>query len=714
MFSTRVPLPGAAPRRRRLWPVAGGLLVVAAFAGAARAQPPAAPPPPPGGQVAALQNILRQEAGPDLAARQAAIKKLIDSMDLEQLSRVLVLPDWRVLESAVPRSEAERNRIQSDLQARNAASNLFLDKAKEAVKAAKTAPAGAAPEEQETAALDKAATADLIGETAVAVRTLDYRSQIPGPLAPTTRISQIGDLPQKLSELTADLIDLTGKDQDPRVRRSVTRALGQIQLAIPLTPPGASAPPVVVALKEIFADPNNPPGLRIAAAQSLDDLCRNAAEETQRSLGQREDVKYAFLDLAQAVGRAVLQKGASSDLPEVRRTCLQAFGRIAAEMLDISVIPETNEAPPRILDPKMIEEMKTSQARYFHRVSDLFADLQANSAPLADAVRDPDPQARQTALTILVDLANVRDRLRRLAAGEVPLPSPEPGRTGPTPTEGKKIPPEAARDLGAALILTAADEPTREQSQQKAFEDLARAMDATVNGLAANLRAPDPGTRRVAVDVLEILGPAAFPAVDALVEALRDPDRFVRWAAARTLGELAPAQTDKQKFTPAQVGGAVAGLQSLLRDEDVGVRLAAVTALEHFGPPAAPAGPLLTRMLNRSQTDASLAIVPTAETDPDLVKGDPTVRIGAFRALEAINDDEAVRALPEAEFALLDQNALVRQAAADFIGQEGPKTTGPQRQELKEALGAALSDKSGDVRRSASAALLRLLAPKPK
>ena len=86
-------------------------------------------------------------------------------------------------------------------------------------------------------------------------------------------------------------------------------------------------------------------------------------------------------------------------------------------MLDSSVIPKTNEAPPQMLGPKMIEEMKASQAKIVtDSVPDVFATFNGNATPIADALQDPDPEAPRPALTILVDLANVRDRLRRLAA----------------------------------------------------------------------------------------------------------------------------------------------------------------------------------------------------------------------------------------------------------------------------------------------------------
>ena len=55
--------------------------------------------------------------------------------------------------------------------------------------------------------------------------------------------------------------------------------------------------------------------------------------------------------------------------------------------------------------------------------------------------------------------------------------------------------------------------------------------------LAAGLMDPNPRSRLAAVEALETLGDAARPVAPALVRSLQDPDRFVRWAAARTLGK---------------------------------------------------------------------------------------------------------------------------------------------------------------------------------
>ena len=715
MTSTRVP----APRLRQTGFIALGLLVALTTAGAVRAQPIPAPlpapgpqlaPPTGGGNVQALQDLLRGEVGPDLAARKARMTDLINLMDLTQLSRVLLLQEWRTLESSVPRTEAERKRMDDDTQARTLAAERFREKAKEAIKAAREAPMGGAPQERSAAMLARAATADLIAETAAAGRKLDYLSQMAGgpvPGRPGTTAPRIGYLAQQLSDLTPDLIELT-RLNDPAVpaasslaQRAAARALGQIQ---PLNPAE-----VVSALEQLLADRNNAVDLRLTAARALDSLAQAASEEMQRSLGLDDNIQNRFLDFAQAIWSAVLRQGLADQPVEVRRTCLTAFSRIATEMLDISVLPESNLVGVRDTDPAIAKLIDERMSRYYQRLAEVFAEYGKNAGSLAAAARDEDPTARLTALSILADLANVRQRLVSLTTGAVPPSPPPSGPPGPPASDGKTIKPGASRAPRASVILVRAEEPARDKSQQESLDSVARGLDQTLGALQQALRAPDEGTRRAAVDVLEILGPAAYPALDALTGALYDPDKFVRWAAARTLGNLAQAEADKQRFTAARAEAAVRGTAELLRDEDVGVRLAAAVALAKYGSRARAAAPILTATLNHSQTDAALNLYPTPDTEPDLIKGDPSIRIAAFIALEAIDDDAAIRALPEAVVALKDGNIQVREAAADMIGREGPKVSAEQRAQLVRELGKAITDPDGDVRRSVSGALLRLM-----
>ncbi len=554
MTFTRVP----APRLRRPGFIALGLIVALATAGAVRAQPIPAPLPTPGsqlpppvggGKVEELQNLLRGEGGPDLAARKDRITKLINQMDLTGLSRVLLLQEWRTLESGVPRTDAERKRMDDDSQVRALAAERFRQKAKEAIKAVREAPKGGSPEEQYAAMLARAATADLIAETAASGRKLDYLSQMAGgpvPARPGQPVSRIGYLAQQLSDLTPDLIELT-KLNDPAVpeasalaQRAAARALGQIQ---PLNPAE-----VVSALEQLLANRNNAVDLRVTAARALDSLAQAASEEMQRSLGLDDNIQNRFLDFAQAIWSAVLRQGLSDQPVEVRRTCLLAFSRIAAEMLDISVLPETNLAGPREAEPAIAKLIEERLSRYYQRLAEVFAEYGKNARPLAAAARDEDSAARLTALSILADLANIRQRLVNLTTGAVPPPPPPSGPPGLPASDGKTIKPGASRAPRASVILVAAQEPARDKSQQEALDSVTRGLDQTLGALAQGLRAPDVQTRRAAVDVLEILGPAAYPAVDALTGALSDPDKFVRWAAARTLGNLVQTEADKQRL----------------------------------------------------------------------------------------------------------------------------------------------------------------------
>ena len=776
MFSTRVPTRGAAPHRLRPRMLALGLLLTA-FAAAGAAPAPDLPPAP-GDSVAALRDLLKEDGGPMPVVSEAAwagdavtfttktphglavnknaavsglvpveyntrglVKSvpspttftmrlpanpgpftsggfvrslkmidLIDAMELEELSRVLLLQEWRSMDSAAPRSEAGLRRRDDDAQAREAAAVRFRQKAKEAMKAAKEAPKGSDPQARAAAMLSRAATADLIGETAAAGRKLDYLTLISGSRSPAGGPSQIGYLAQQLSDLTPDLIDMA-RLSDPALpeslgdaRRSAVRALGQIQPADPAQ--------VVGALAQILGDKKNSLDLRIAAAESMDRLAQAASEEMQRSLGLDDNIKTRFLSFAQAVWQAVLQLGLAAGQPvEVRRTSLHAFNRIAAEMLDISVIPESSAPVSLDLKPDILKEIQDQANRYNHRLAEVLAVFEKNAESLAVAVQDRDPEVRLTALSILADLANVRQRLQRSTKGAVSAPT---GPGGPAPSTGKEAKPEAAGLLGLTVALVAPDAPVTDQPDAPLIDGLARGMDKTMDALKQQLKSPDAETRRAALDVLEILGDAAFPAVDALTQSLRDPDRFVRWAAARTLGDLARKETEQHKFTAPQAEAAALGLGELLRDQDVGVRLAATTALGRFGPRARPAAPILTQTLNRSQTEAALHLVPSRDTEPELVTGAPTVRIAAFHALQAIDGDTAVDALPEAVIALGDHSIQVRQAAAEMIGREGVKASPAYRAELVRALGKALADPEGDVRRAVSGALLHLMPPEKK
>ncbi|HEY7326265.1 MAG TPA: HEAT repeat domain-containing protein [Gemmataceae bacterium] len=104
---------------------------------------------------------------------------------------------------------------------------------------------------------------------------------------------------------------------------------------------------------------------------------------------------------------------------------------------------------------------------------------------------------------------------------------------------------------------------------------LAEVLHDAVPKVAEELTYPDVRVRRSALDVLEMSGSLALPALPALTRALRDPDRFVRWSAVRTVGKLGPSVAPQTR----------ADLTRLLRDPDIDLRKAAANALERLQSP---------------------------------------------------------------------------------------------------------------------------------
>jgi HEAT repeat protein len=160
------------------------------------------------------------------------------------------------------------------------------------------------------------------------------------------------------------------------------------------------------------------------------------------------------------------------------------------------------------------------------------------------------------------------------------------------------------------------------------------------------------------------------------VGALADPNLFVRWAAARTLGE----------FAPRAAGQAVPALARLLRpEEDLSVRLAVATALAKYGPNAKAAVPTLARTI---------------------AQGAAEVRIVSLKALESIGTD-AAPALPAIAGRLRDGDFQVRAEAARVLGRFGSLAA-----ETVPALRSALFDSNEEVRRAASDAILAIESKK--
>jgi HEAT repeat protein len=208
----------------------------------------------------------------------------------------------------------------------------------------------------------------------------------------------------------------------------------------------------------------------------------------------------------------------------------------------------------------------------------------------------------------------------------------------------------------------------RDPKSDPLLEALIRMQPALIAGVSDK----DVATRLLAIDAFESMGKEGAPAAPALVHALNDPNQFVRWAAARTLGKLAPIAAEQ----------AVPALRTLLHDREIDLCLASATALDHYGPAAKSAIPDLVE----------------ASRTTDVV-----LRIAALRTIAGIGTD-AKSAVPAIAVALRDPEPRVRQTAAEVLGQFGPLAI-----EAEPALRATLNDSAPEVRRAVGDALLNIL-----
>ncbi|MBY0527975.1 MAG: HEAT repeat domain-containing protein [Gemmataceae bacterium] len=359
---------------------------------------------------------------------------------------------------------------------------------------------------------------------------------------------------------------------------------------------------------------------RLAAANALVALVRVAAQLATGSKSAT-GVEISRQELI-ALGIAVVPlaaQGLADKNYAVRRSCIEAIGRTAAALN--RMVPD----PPLMMedaDPKAEDDAKP--------LMPLMIVLRDSAPMLARALADPDRTVRAYTRRTLEVLAEVRQRWQRRADNP-------------------------------------ADDP------------LLDALRATLPGLSAALVDADLQARRTSLNVLEALGSAAAPALPALVQALDDSDRFVRWGAARALGKLVGE--------PASA--ALPGLIRLLNDADLDLRLASATTLQHFGRNAAGAVPTLVQVVQGRNAIE--------------------LRVAAIHALDAIGLPHAQAALPALIVAIADPDEPVRLAAIALMGKMGAGA-----HDAVDALRRARTDRSPQVQQAASAALLQILQAAPE
>jgi HEAT repeat protein len=421
------------------------------------------------------------------------------------------------------------------------------------------------------------------------------------------------------------------------VRQSGLHALGKI------APDPAEALPI---LKETLQ--KDEVGPRRLAAFALSDLIKTA-----RSLGGQQKLlnaqevaavrkkKLQTLDEVIAVSVMALR---DADEP-VRGYSLQAIQASAKLLTDqFASIEELTEEVKgkRTMRPNLQNTMRAYQAA---------------NPPLLQAIYDSKLNVRLAAVRALDQIGTARTKIATV------LQEQEPDQR-----------------MRRAELLKSYDVP-----------DPLAGIVSNLGKVADLLQENDVSLRRGAIDFLELLGDQAEPAVNDVTQALRDPDRNVRWSAARTLRHV---PSDK-------VGAeAVRRLATMLVEPDPDLSAAAAATLEALGPAAHDAVDWLAFV--------------TAGGDGDSRNWDTENRVAAMKGLAGIGGSAAQRAIPQLASALGDDDVRVRREAAYTLGRIGRPTDASLAQRAVAALRRALSDEDAEVRLYASESILSIMPARKK
>jgi HEAT repeat protein len=634
------------------------LFVTAVGPGAVQAQPAPA--------VEELERALNELLPPSdmteeytkaLADRAKRLKRLTDDasqlQSLGDMTQALLLQNWGDDKTSAITTAPESMKVDRD--AREALLMRFRDAVKREIRAG---------QEARDPSL-RAAVATFIGEYGASARSGFLGARRGNKLL-------IDDMPW----FTEILADLAEKDKAPEVRAAAAGALAKLQsdptkentprnddLEVPVT-----LPVTVPALRSMIRDPD--PMVRAAAVAALRDLLRStrAPERSGYAISPPvEPARENLVEFGTQVARAAGQALAAGDRErQVRRLAAEALLQVASSL----------NSHLRTADILNV-------ARIHNQLQPVADVLWEQTAALSRAARDPDADVRFTAIRALEEMGEVR--LHWVHPELLPVPPIENKPAKPATPPRAEATPDELSNITLAYAAAVA-QPARAGDEPAPLSD---AIPALVDGLSdENLR-----NRLAAIDALETITartgeqtlaqelgkePVAS-AARALTRALSDRDRFVRWAAARTLGKMAPI--DDAENGPRVTQGAVSGLARLLSDPDPDVRLRVAVALEHFGKGARDAVPALAVAVSR---------------------GDLEARIAAAHAIEIIggSPDQAVPALAAG---LTESNVRLRRAMAEALA-----SYGADARAARPELTRALQDSDAEVRRLAADALLRI------
>jgi len=415
---------------------------------------------------------------------------------------------------------------------------------------------------------------------------------------------------------------------DPRVRRSVLRALKRLQPA-----PGTYLPLVAQHLAD--ADPS----VILPALQSLADLGGEAVPFLMEALKNPRSRYWASVALAEigpAAAPAVplLRDGIASGSAEERMQSIMALAAIGDPALpaadDIAVGLQAPEGTVRFASAFALGRLKARSA----------------DAALEKAAADEDPFLAAVAAWARArihpdDTSLVNAAVERLSAG---LASPKQG------VQSASI--SALSDLSGSIddvtekrlageFIRLLSSPAVEV-REAAAAALVRAGAVAVEPLESALG--EPAVRGSVLEILAAIGPLSKDALDSLVKALDDPDPRYRGEAAVAIAAVGPAAAE-----------AVPRLEKILGAEDApaGLRYSAAYALGRIGPAARSAFATLRGLA--SSNDEILA----------------TVATWAALKIEPENTGLFGEAVPILRRALKASNDLARLEAAVALGDIG-------------------------------------------
>jgi HEAT repeat protein len=466
--------------------------------------------------------------------------------------------------------------------------------------------------------------------------------------------------------LAPELIELIqNRRETPEVRVTAIRSLGKIN------------PRPDDALKVLgpFLKSGQDVRLQRAAAAALDELLREVAQLRRKSF-KPAGVVASEKEVREAAEKVlpVAARGFGNPDPAVRRLCASAAREAA--MAVRGLIPSPNpESRKKGYSREEIDTIRRKLPDF-----DLPAREFARQVPrLQRLLSDANAGVRLVATQALSETAHFWNDLHtvRTIAATQTVASPRDQDFADLGPSGERLAGVTVkRNRSGELILVARKEadPPKVPTKDPLGDALQQAL------AKVRLTDPDVNNRLAAVDFLELLEARAAKAAPAVIDRIaRDPNKFVRWAAVRTLGRIGPVLPKT----------AVPALARRLADEDRDVRLETGATLQLYGPRAKPALPAVIRAAART-------------TDPDFhVALLRSIRLMGKKAL----GKDLGKALDALGNSLNDSEPRVRLTAAEILGEFGRDARTPA---IVRALRKAMRDDDAQVRKAASEALLNI------